>query len=205
MAWGPVEHQQGLLAGGDLFRHVVTGGELEPMPYVSMRLREGEHAYAELPLEYSRFYAMDVSYQHQSVVAFGSAGFILGALAVNAAGNAIARNRANALAAAQWREHQIARVFLTSERLMIVARVGPLSFWHGGLSEFLPTPDHFRLLLTFPDCEPVQLRGPGVPWLAVAMARLIYRPEQLSLIPGFAGMAAWHRAIESGSGTVEEA
>ncbi|TDD69159.1 hypothetical protein E1293_36210 [Actinomadura darangshiensis] len=160
MAWGPAEHQQGLLAGGDLFRHVLTGGELEPLPYVSMLLREEEFAYAELPLEYSRFYAMDVSYEQHSVVAFGSAGFLLGALAVNAAGNAIARNRAQALAAAQWREHQVARVFLTSERLMIVAHAGALSFWHEGLSEFFPAPDQFQLLLTFPDCEPVQLRGP---------------------------------------------
>lgn len=192
MAWGPVEHQQGLLAGGDLFRHVVTGGELEPLPSVPMGMRKGEHPYADLPLEYSRFYGMDVTYDQRSVVAFGSAGFVLGALAVNAAGNAIARNRARALAAAQWREHQVARVLLTSERLLVFTRTRPLSFWHGGLSEFLPAPDAFQLLLTYPDCEPVQLKGPGVPWLAVAMARIIYEPEQLMMIPGFTGMAAWH-------------
>ncbi|MFI0371180.1 hypothetical protein ACH35V_25235 [Actinomadura sp. 1N219] len=192
MAWGPVEHQQGLQAGGDLFRHLATGGDLEPMPSVPTGLGLDEHPYADLPLEYSRFYAMDVPYDHRSVFAFGSAGFVLGALAVNAAGNAIARNRARALAAPQWREYQVARVLLTSERLLIFTRIGPLSFWHGGLSEFLPAPEAFRLLLTYPDCEPVQLRGPGVPWLAVAMARVIYRPEQLMMIRGFSGLAAWH-------------
>lgn len=196
MAWGPVEHQQGLMAGGDLFRYVVSGGELEPLPYVSVRMRSGEDAYADVPVEYSRFYAMDVSYDHHSVVAFGSAGCILGALAVNAAGNAIARNRALALGAAQWREHQIARVVLTNERMLILTRLRPLSFWHDDLAEFLPDPDVFRLLLTFPDCEPVQLRGPAVPWLAVAMARLIYEPEQLMMIPGFTGMATWHLGDE---------
>ncbi|WUI02158.1 hypothetical protein OHR68_10225 [Spirillospora sp. NBC_00431] len=192
MAWGPDEHRHGAQAGADLFRHVVTGGELEPMPSVPAGLERDEYAYAELPLEYSRFYATDVTYYRRSVAAYGSAGFVLGALAVNAAGNALARSRARALAAAQWREHQVARVLLTSERLLVFTRIRPLSFWHGGLSEFLPAPDVFQLLLTYPDCEPVQLKGPGVPWLAVAMARVIYEPEELMMIPGFAGMAAWH-------------
>lgn len=192
MTWGPQEHQQGLLAGGELFRHVVTGGDLEPLPATTVVLQPGERAYADLPLEYSRFYGMDASYRHRSVVAFGSAGFVLGALAANAAGNAIARSRARAQAAPQWREQQIARVVLTDQRLFIAARPGWLSFWHGGLAEFLPEPDAFQMVLAFPDCEPVMLRGPGVPWLSVAMARLIYDPETVLRLPGFAGMAAWH-------------
>ncbi|GAA4096367.1 hypothetical protein [Actinomadura miaoliensis] len=188
MAWGPQEHQDGLTAGGNLFRHLMSGGELNPLHAGGVVLRRGERAYADLPLEYSRFYGTAV--QHQSVVAIGSPALMLGTMA----GNVIARKRAESAAAPQWREHQIARTVLTDQRIMIAVRTGWLMFWHGGLVEFVPTPDTFTMVLSYADTEPVMLRGPGVPWVAVSMASLLYDAEQMSRIPGFASMAAWYRS-----------
>jgi hypothetical protein len=193
MKWDPAEHQRGLSAAGKLFRHVVTGGSLAPLGASPVVLDPGEHAYAALSLEYSRFYGADVTYVKRSVIPIGPPGFVIGALAVNALGNAAARNRARAEAAATWREHQVAAVTLTSERLIIGTGSGPLSFWHGGLTGFHPAPDAFTLDLIFPDTVPLKLRGPGVPWLSVAMARLLYPPSELLRIPGFAGMTAWFK------------
>jgi hypothetical protein len=189
--WGPQEHQQGLTAAGELFRHVVTGGDLAPLPASPVIVAPGEYPYADLPVEYSRFYGMDVTYRTNSVIPFGRPTFIITALAANALGNAVARSRARSQAAAQWREQQIAGALLTSQRLSIGTQVGRLSFWHQGLAEFLPQPDRFNLVLIFHDTEPVMLRGPGAPWLSVAMARLLFPAPELTQIPGFAGMTAW--------------
>ncbi|GAA4141910.1 hypothetical protein [Actinomadura keratinilytica] len=67
-------------------------------------------------------------------------------------------------------------------------------FWHGGLVEFVPNPEQFTMVLAYSDTEPVMLRGPGVPWVAVSMANLLYDPDQMARLPGFAGMAAWYRS-----------
>lgn len=91
--WGPHEHEQGLVAAGELFRHVIGGGELGPLPGSPVILPPGERAFADLSLEYSRFYGMDVTYRRRSVAPSGSAAFVLGALAANAVGNAVARNQ----------------------------------------------------------------------------------------------------------------
>src|ERR1700754_1939672 len=129
MAWGRKEHRLGLAAGRELFRHVVTGGGLDPLVAHPAALKPGGHAYADLPPPYSRFYGVNVSYRHRSVTAFGSAVFVLTTLAANAAGNAAARRRARAQAAPQWRERQIARTVLTRERLLVATGSGRLSFW----------------------------------------------------------------------------
>lgn len=196
MPWGPQEHQQGLLAGGDLYRHVVSGGDLEPLATTPIPPRPGEITYADLPLEYSRFYGTDESYRQFSFKVSGSPAFLVTALAATAVGNAAARQRARMRAAPQWREHQVVRAVLSNQRLLVSARVGWMSFWHSGLVEFLPDPDAFALILAFTDCEPVMLRGPGVPWLSVAMARLVYQASELPRMPGFAGMRAWLQATE---------
>lgn len=191
--WDPAEHQRGLIAAGELFRHMVTGGSLDPLGATPVILQPGEYAFADLSLEYSRLYGMDVTYENRTVIPFGSPAFVIGALAANAVGNAVTRSRARAQAATTWRERQIAAVMLTSERLSIGTHGGRLSFWHGGLAEFLPAPDAFTLELIFHDTTPLMLRGPGAPWLSVAMARLLYPPSELLRIPGFAGMTAWFR------------
>lgn len=189
--WGPQEHQNGLTAAGELFRHVVGGNDLDPLGFSPVILAPGEYAFCDLQLEYSRFYGMDVTYQTRSGFVIGPPAFMVTALAARALSNAVARKRASAQAAAQWREHQIAGTLLTSQRLSIGTQAGRLSFWHRGLGEFLPQPEAFSLVLVFHDTEPVMLRGPGVPWLSVAMARLLYPAPELTRIPGFAGMAAW--------------
>ena len=195
MGWGRREHRLGLEAGRDLFRHVVTDGALDPLPAVPVALRRGEQAYADLPFLYSRFYGTNVSYRRRRITAFGSGAFVLVGLVANALGNAAARRSALARAAPQWRERQVARTVLTSERLLVGTRTAWLSFWHGGMDEFLPEPERFTLVTTYPDCEPVMLQGPGVPWLSVAMARLLWTPEEIRYRPEFAELAAWYAAV----------
>ncbi len=196
MPWGPEEHQQGLLAGGDLFRHMVTGGELEPLASTPIPPQPGETTYADLPLEYSRFYGTNESYRQRSLRVSGPPVFIVTALAANVVTNAAARQRAQMRAAPQWREHQVVRTVLSNTRLLVSTSSGWMSFWHRGLVEFLPEPDAFALTLAFSDCEPVMLRGPGVPWLSVAMACQVYPVAELPRMPGFAGMSSWLQASE---------
>lgn len=195
MRWSDQEHRQGLLAAGELFRYMVTGGALETLPTPTIGLGPGEDAYLDLSLEYSRYYSVDVPYQVRRVIPIGSPSYIIGTLAGNALGNAISRRVARTQAAACWREQQIGSVVLTNRRLSIGTRSGRLTFWHRGLAEFLPDPDAFTLTLVFYDTEPMRLRGPATPWLSVAMACLLYPPLELLRIPGFAGMTAWLRAF----------
>jgi hypothetical protein len=188
--WGPEEHRAGLASAGALFHHLVTGGDLQPLPFTTLRLGPDEHVYADCPLEYSRFYGMNVQHQQQSVVAVGSLSFMLGAYAANAAGNAAARRRAEAMSRPQWRDIMITRVVLTSRRFLVSIQGQWLSFWANAVVEFLPDPGAFTLITSYGNGEPLRLRGPAVPWISVAFGRLLYEPEQLARIPAFAGFAA---------------
>jgi hypothetical protein len=73
-----------------------------------------------------------------------------------------------------WRFLGFLRVILTNQRLLVYAedQYQWLSFWHSGLQEYRQRAD-FGLELLYPDCAPVLLRGPMVPWVSVALASCV--------------------------------
>jgi hypothetical protein len=178
-------HRSGWNDAAWLYRRLLNGDPLPIPEYSSLVLGQDETLHMDAPVEYARFYGIDVTYRQRSVVAVGSPVFVLGALAANGIGNAAARSSARRMAAPQWREFQVARAVLTDQRLLAHTRSGWLSFWHSGMAEYRPDPRGFALVLTYPDCEPVLLRGPAVPWVCVALAWLLYGPETLGRLPVF--------------------
>lgn len=182
-------HHHGLLNAVGLYRRLLAGESL-PLPSSNLVLDPDETVHMDSALEYARFYGTDVTYQRQSVVAYGSPLFVLGALAVNGIGNASARSQAMAMAAPQWREMHFTRVALTDQRFIVQVGMEWLSFWHSGMAHFAPEPRDFTLVTTYSDCEPMRLRGPAAPWVCVALAWLLYGPETLPGLPAFHGFTA---------------
>jgi hypothetical protein len=169
---------------------LLDGHPLPTLPYVPMRLEQGEVAHARVGVEYARFYSTNVSYRQSNGFFFGSPAFVVTGLAVNAIGNAAARSRAQAMAAAQWRERQGVDAYLTDRRILTcVASHRWLSFWHQGIIEAAPMLEHWSLLETFQQGDPVRWTGPAAAWLAVAVIHLAYGDDQLAHHPGLAALA----------------
>ncbi|MCM0675254.1 hypothetical protein NCC78_11235 [Micromonospora phytophila] len=165
-----------LFEAARLYDHVVSGGELQPV-FTSVRLDANESAYADDLMEYSRYYALD-GYLHQEPVSYLSP--------MDLIGSAI-RNRARREAAeGQWRDTHVTRVVLTNLRLLVFLEGRWLSYWHNAIVQLLPAPVEFCLHLTFHELPPLRLRGPTAASMAVALASLLYPPEQMAQIPQFA-------------------
>ena len=178
---------EGWTQAAKLRQALLNGHPLPTLAHVPIRLNQGEVAHAQVGVEYSRFYSMDVNYRQSSGFFFGSPMFVATGMAVNAISNASARSRAQAMAAPQWRERQGVNAYLTNQRI-ITCVMGHqwVSFWHRGIIEAAPLLDHWALLETFEQGEPVRWTGPAAAWLAVAVIHLAYGNEQLRHHPGLA-------------------
>jgi Domain of unknown function (DUF1707) len=185
--FGPEAHSEGWAEAVGLFRRLAQGQELISHQPPGLMLEPGEGALGEVVAEYSRFSEMTVPYTQRSTFALGGPVFVAAALIGTAATNAAARRAAERQAAPQWRFEGFPRVILTSRRLLVhrPANYQWLSFWHRGLFEFGPELRTYSLYLGYPDCAPVMLRGPMVPWLSVALAACVYPRGQLAHLPFF--------------------
>jgi len=152
-------------------------------PPGALRLDPGEVGYGESVAGYARFYGMDVTYRQNSSFWFGSAAFVAAGLAADAIGNASARNRAQRMAASQWRDHAHVRTMLTNRRLLCDYQNQWLNFWHEGIIEFAFDAPSWSLVLRYQSGSPLMLHGPAVPWFAVAVAHIVYGPHGMRL-PG---------------------
>jgi hypothetical protein len=141
-------------------------------------LEPDEGAFREIVAEYSRYLELPVQYPvNRSMFVVGSPAFMAGALIGKAFSDAADRRDARrlaTLAAPQWRFLGFPRVILTNQRFLIYVQdqYQWLSFWHSGLQEYRQHGD-FGLELLYPDCAPVLLRGPMVPWVSVALTSCI--------------------------------
>lgn len=183
--WGPHHHQAGWGLAHRLFQYLSEGNAPRPFP-TPLTLDPGEWLYADAPLEYARFYGTTVHYTRRSTIAFGSIPFMIGAYTATAISNAAERSRARAMASPQWREAHTTRVVLTSRRVIANVQGRWLSFHHGDIAEFAPSPIRYALVLAYDGYEPLSLRGPLVPWVSVTLASLLYTPQPLSELPAFA-------------------
>lgn len=149
-------------------------------------LHPGEVAFLDAPLEYARFYGVDVEYTTSTTVLYGSPALIAGSLAGSAIGNAFARSRAEALAQHQWREAQTARVIVTDRRMLIRTVDSWLTFDHGAVAQFLPVPASWHLVVEYHGAAPLLLGGVPAPHTAVVLQSILQGPDSLATHGAFA-------------------
>ncbi|MET1076175.1 MAG: hypothetical protein ABWY11_26260 [Umezawaea sp.] len=172
-----------------LYAHLASGGTPQPL-FTPVRLQPGETSFCDLTVMYSRFYGMDVSYQQNSGFFFGSPLFVAAGLAANAVGNSVARNRAEAMAAPQWREHCLARTVVTDRRTLCFTGQQWLAFDHDAVVEFTADPPRGVCFLNFSGAEPLCLAGFGTPWLSVLLCYFLYGSAGLPQLPYLRQLAA---------------
>jgi hypothetical protein len=172
-----------------LYEHLLRGGQLAALPPTGLRLGQNEVIFGDAVLGYARFYGTTAQYRENSSFWFGSPAFVLAGMAGDAIGNASARKRAAAMAAAQWRDQAQVRMVLTNQRLLGDYQGNLLSFWHNGVVELSADLAHWSFLLRFQEGHPLMLHGPAAPWFAVAVAWLVFGPQGMQ-IPALAPMAA---------------
>ncbi|MFD4669973.1 hypothetical protein ACFWNN_09575 [Lentzea sp. NPDC058450] len=165
-----------------LYRHIVAGGVPDEVS-TSLLLAPGEATYCDLPFRYARYYGMDVTYQRSDSMFFGSALFVAAGMAATAVSNSRAKNRAQNLAAAQWREHCLARVIVTNYCVMCFVHGQWLRFAYPAVVDFNADMLNGVCYLIFDGAEPLQLAGPQVPWLVVLMSSFLYGPHRLPTLP----------------------
>jgi hypothetical protein len=174
-AFGPEEHTLGTIEAGLLKAGLDQGERLPTYRPPGLVLQPDEGVFREVVAEYSHYLELAVQYPvRPSMFVMGSPGYIAGALIGKAVSDAADRREARrlaALAAPQWRFLGFPRVVLTNQRFLIYVQdqYQWLSFWHSGLQEYRQRED-FGLELLYPDCAPVLLRGPMIPWVSLALA-----------------------------------
>ena len=183
-----IAQREGWTSACQLYGYLHGGGDLVGLPPGAVRLNPDEVAYGDTLLGYARFYGTTVTYQQNSTFLFGSAVFVAAGLAANAIANSSARQRAQAQAAHQWRDHATVRTILTSQRLLCDYRGQWLSFWHTGVVELQGDVAQWLFVLRYEVGDPLMLHGPAAPWFAVSVARLVYGRGGLQL-PALAPLA----------------
>ncbi|MDO5052335.1 MAG: hypothetical protein Q4E05_05530 [Pseudoclavibacter sp.] len=162
-------------------------------------LQPGERCFFDRPLDYARFYSMEVSYHHTSGLYFGPVGFVAAASAVNTIGNIARRQQAARLARAQWRDHQTARVLITDRR-MIVRRSGEwIEFPHESVVSFHPEPDGWYLAGEYRGTSALHLSGAHAPTACALLEGVIRGRAALERHPAFRSLVA--EAVSDGPGT----
>ncbi|MGI5213134.1 hypothetical protein [Plantactinospora sp. CA-290183] len=164
-----------------LYEHLLHGGQLVALPPTGLRLGHDETIFGDTVLGYARFYGTSAQYRESSHLWFGSTSFVLAGMAGDAISNASARNRAAAMAAAQWRDQAQVRMVLTNQRLLGDYQGNLLSFWHNGVLEMTADLTQWSFVLRYQEGHPLMLHGPAAPWYAVAVAWLVFGPQGMRL------------------------
>ena len=142
-----------------------NGGWLRPIAVEDAPLAPGEEAYADLLAHGWRYHAVDVRYDHRTVVFGGPFVFAATALA-SCAANRRRRREAERLAMPKWRPLGALRVVVTSQRLLILTHGAWWAVWYSAVAEVRPIPGSAMLDLLFSADPPYRLVGPGLCSLA---------------------------------------
>lgn len=139
-------------------------------------LQDDEYGYLCTNAWTSRLVAGDGTYRHTSLMALGSAKFMVGMLAAQGIINHRRRKAARREAVPSWQLHQDGTVILTDRRLICTGSDGSLiDFWFGRVTEFYPDLRARSIVLAFgDDCAPLRIDGPAVPAIALWAAVGIY-------------------------------
>ena len=164
-------HHAGWERAVTLHRHLSTAGELPVAPPSDVLVPGPVHL--DVPMQYARYYGQDVRYHQGSTIAFGAPAFVAGAMLAQTVTNLSAQRRAEALAAAQWRDVQMTRTVVTAWSTWCRAGHGQwLEFSHQAVMEYHAS--GWTVLMTFQDTAPLMLTGPDAWTHSVVFARLRY-------------------------------
>lgn len=148
-----------------------NGGWLNPIEVWDCPLADDEVAYADITAFGWRFHAIDVPYEHRTVM-FGGP-LLFAATAIGSwASNRRRRREAHRQAMSQWRPLGQIRVVVTSTRLLALHNGGWYPVWYSAIVEARSTPDSRTLDLTFVADPPYRLAGPGICSLAPHIERV---------------------------------
>jgi len=150
----------------------LAGGQ-QPPAVLAPDLPAAGTVYMDVPMRYSRFYRMDVTYRPGGMLAVGSPGFVAGAAIGRLIGTSIGYARAASLSRRQWRGHRVARVVVTATATWCQVGGRWLRFDHHSVVAYRLGADH-SCMLSFADVVPVRLHGPSAWCHAVLFAYLRY-------------------------------
>lgn len=180
--WDEERLQAGRAAADELVSHLNAGGALTPLERVPLRLPPGERPYASFELEFARYYGTAPGSRRGRQIVLLTPGGL--------ASYALRRGRARSLATVsgrpRWREEQLTQGILTGHRLLIGLSRGWHPFPFENITEFVPNAADFGLVLCFGPSPPIRLRGPMIPWVALAMTRLLQPGGPMPEVPGLA-------------------
>lgn len=124
-------------------------------------LQPGEHVHAEITADAWRYLAIDIPYDHRTILFGGPIGWTISAIA-SAIGNRRTRQAAERLAAPQWRHLGHIPIIVTNHRLMLWYENDWWPVWLGAVALWPFDARTDVLELTF-DGEPsYRLVGPDV-------------------------------------------
>ena len=152
-------------AAGRLADALDNGGWLRPIAVEDAPLDPGEEAYADLLAHGWRYYAIDVQYEHRTVM-FGGPLLLATTGLASLVANRRRRHEAHCLAAPQWRPLGWLRVLVTSCRLLVLRDGAWHSVWYAAVTDVRSTPASVTLDLAFAIDPPYRLVGPGLCSLA---------------------------------------
>lgn len=179
--------EEGFQAAVSLYGILAAGHR--PLPVASPFV-DGAPAFLDATLGYARYYGMDVNYTTGGRFAFGSPGFVAGAMLAGMAADAATAAQARRMAQAQWREHTTSHVVVTATTTWCAIGGRWLRFDHDAVMEYLPAAD--SLIMTFADVEPVRLVGPAALCHAVLFAYHRFGEPAWRSAPFLAPIAAAH-------------
>lgn len=137
-----------------------NGGWLNPIQVEGVPLDPGEEAYADLQLHGWRYHAIDVQYDHRTVMFGGPLLFAATGLASLAA-NRRRRQEAERLGAPQWRPLGPLRVVVTSSCLLVWHQGAWWPVWYSGVADSRAWPDQRMMDLYFTSDPPYRLAMAG--------------------------------------------
>ena len=132
-------------------------------------LEDGEQARLCTTAGVSRLLAGDGTYEHGSLMLFGSPGFTLGMLAAQGLVNRHRRRQAERDEIPTWRSYRVGTVVITDRRIMCSTSDGTLlDFWFGDVTEFYPDLASRTVVFAFgEDCAPLRIDGAAAPAVAL--------------------------------------
>jgi hypothetical protein len=151
----------------------LAAGQRPSMVYAPDFLPTGA-VFMDVPFNYSRFYAVDSTYEPGSMFAIGSPGFVAAVSIGRLICTSIGYARAASLSRRTWRDHRPARVVVTTTGTWCQVDGRWLYFDHNAVTDYRIGDQ--CCVLTFSDTSPLRLYGPSAWCHAVLYAYLRYGP-----------------------------
>ena len=147
---------------------LAQGAQLEPLHVDGLPLVHGEHAYAEVDVEASRWLPADVLYERRSTQ-LGGPVLMTASAFVSATGNRRRRLAAERAAAPQWRPLGSVRVVATDRRLLVWHETAWWSVWFNEVTAWDVDARASALTLSLSNGAPYRFVGDSVRLLVLVL------------------------------------